>query len=681
MNHWMLFLLLLLLPVCLRADDVYHIRPMSEPELMTTYESVLRDACRHADKDWHDASFDPGAGYWGDGVSQGNEGIRAIGSMALTCGALLKYSHALTHAERREYLSKTTSAIRYAVATHLTGTRKCTDGKQWGKNWQSGMWIGTMAFGAWLIWDDLDPDLRKDFERVVAFEADRFIGKKPPTGRWFDTKAEENGWDLTCIAIAPNMFPSNPHAQAWNEKAIEYMMNTLSVPRDVKDKTLVDGRPVSEWVSAPNLHPDFTLENHGFFHPAYVQCSSYFLTQTAMYYTYAGKKVPRAAGHHLMDTWRMFQTILLPWGETAFPQGMDWELHGLPAINLFASLGALMNDPVAVEAEKTILQYMRTWQEWCGGDLALPGSPFGFTRHAIQAEQTAHAYLAHKVFAPARNAGKMPAVPSLVRHYSSIGVVMHRTGSKLASFSWKNRIMGMIVPIGDGHMGNPIFTVPITNGFVGSTELSTKGDAKINVLEHAWNKTPNGFETTGTLLTNSDQLKQTLRITSIGEKTVVYQDRVSALRDVSVARELGVPVGIENDQLTGGLRSVYHKDGKTVFDWRKPQKPVAIPGDWANVDGRLGVVAVAGSGMVYSQAAGYNPQAVCADILYGSFSDAPRSFKAGDEVARRIVLFFADVTPEETSALAQSVKIVDTPDGQVLRFTLPEGDQCEIALL
>jgi hypothetical protein len=677
MNHWTLFLLLLLLPACVSAKDIYHIHPMSDSELMTTYESVLRDACRYADKDWHVASFDPSAGYWGDGVNEGNEGIRAIGSMVLACGSLLKYSHTLTHAERREYLSKTTSAIRYAVATHLTGTQKCTNGKQWGKNWQSGMWIGTMAFGVWLIWDDLDPGLRKDFERVVSFEADRFIDKKPPTGRWFDTKAEENGWDLTCIAIAPNMFPSNPHASAWNTKAIEYMMNTLSVPRDVKDKTLVDGRPVSEWVVAPNLHPDFTLENHGFFHPAYVQCSSYFLTQTAMYYTYAGKTVPQAAEHHLMDTWQMFRTILLPWGETAFPQGMDWEQHGLPAINLFASLGTLMDDPTAAEMEKTILQYMRAWQEWCGGDLALPGSPFGFTRHAIQAEQTAHAYLAHKVFTSAPSAGKMPAVRPFVKNYSSIGVVMHRTGSKLTWFSWKNRIMGMIVPIVDDHKSNPFFTIPITNGFVGATELSVKSDAKINVVEHAWKKTSNGFETTGALLTNGDQLKQTIRIASVGEKTVVYQDRVSALKDVSVARELGVPVGIENDSLSGGKRTVHYQDGQAAFDQQKPRKPVTIPGTWANVDGRLGIVTAAGSGMVYSQAAGYNAQAVCADILYGSFSDAPRSFKSGDEAAHRIVLFFTGVTPEETASLAKSVRI----EGGVLRFSLPEGGEAEVPIL
>ena len=278
MNYWPLLFLILLLPTCVCASDVYHIRPLSERELVRTYESLMRDACRHADSEWHEWQADPRTGHWGTGISDGNEGMRAISQMVLTCGALLKYSHALSGDERRDLRTKAIGAIRYAASTHLTGTQKCTDGKQWGGNWQSAMWTGTLAFGAWLMWDDLDPDLRKDVERVIASESDRFLPNKSPTGRWFDTKAEENGWTLICLSAAANMFPSHPHADAWNEKAIEYMMNTLSAPKDLKDETVVDGRRVNEWIPAPNLHPDFTLENHGFFHPAYVECSSYFLT-------------------------------------------------------------------------------------------------------------------------------------------------------------------------------------------------------------------------------------------------------------------------------------------------------------------------------------------------------------------------------------------------------------------
>ena len=685
-------LILSLLPICAGAKDVYRIRPLSERELVKTYEAIMADCCRHSIRDWHDSTFDPQAGYWGDGVSAGNEGIRAIGNMVLTSAALLKYSHP-NDTERRELMDKAVRGLRYTVATHITGTQKCTDGKQWGGSWQSGMWTSTIYFGAWLVWDDLDPELRKGIERVVASEADRLLSIKLPTGRWGDTKAEENGWDMTCISLAPNMFPNHPHAAAWNEKAIEYMMNTLSVPRDLKDKTMVDGRPVKDWVVGANLHPDFTLENHNMFHPSYVACSSYFLGLAAMHYQYARRPIPQAATHHLMDTWAMFQTIMLPCGESIFPQGMDWELHGLPYINLFAYLATRMNDPQAAELENNHVQYIRAWQNMQAGDLAVPGSRLGFLRHAIFAEQATYGLLSHELFvAPAARrqrsvyrdsrsyAGKLPALPA-VRTFSSICVLLHRTKNKLVTFSWKYRIMGMLAPIGKGHEGNPHFTVPITDGFVGtfqppSTSSGQAGSDR-KVVEHTWKKTSNGFETTGELLTNGGKLKQTLRLTSIGEKAVVYQDQVTALSDVSIERELGVPVGIENDLLTGGTRVVCYQDGKTIFDWQKPQKPFAIPGKWANVDGRLGMVTVMGSGMTYAQATEYNQQAVYADILYGSFSDRRKTFKAGDEVAHRILVFFTEITPEETSALAKSMKI----EGRVLRLTLPEGGEAEVDLL
>jgi hypothetical protein len=526
--------------------------------------------------------------------------------------------------------------------------------------------------------------LHHGVERVVESEADRFLALRPPTQRWLDTKAEENGWNMICLSAAANMFPSHPHAATWREKAIEYMMNTLSVPSDLKDKTLVDGRAVSEWVRGANLHPDFTLENHSFFHPAYLECSTYFLTQSAMHYVYAHRNVPQAANHHLMDTWHVLQTVLLPCGESAFPQGMDWELHGLPKINLLASMATYKQDPLAAGMEKIVLQRMRTWQNMQNGDLAVPGSPLGFTRHAIVSEQATYGYLAHKLFESPTNETTISKDASrlkCVRHYSSIEVTLHRTENKLFTFSWKNRIMGMLAPIGEGHEGNPHFTVPIQNGFVGSTELSTGGATKANVLEHTWKEIPKGFVTRGTLLTNSDLLKQTLRVSSVGEKTVVYQDHVSALADVTIARELGVPIGIENDKLSGGKRVIYHRDGKIVLDWQGPSREIAIPGTWANVDARLGVVTVAGSGMTYRKASGYNAQAVCADVLCGSFSHRRQNVKSGEEVARRVVLFAVEATPEETSALSQSVKIEDTPDGKVLRFSLPEGGEAEVPLL
>jgi hypothetical protein len=667
------------------AKAPYRIHRLSEPELLQTYTNLLWDAVHHADQFWHDWPEHPGGGLWGSGRSdQMNEGIRAISEMVFTSGVLAKYSAKAGSMERKDLVRKASAAIRYVVSSHRSGPEKCTDGKPWGGSWQSAMWTGTMAFGAWLMWEDLDPDLRKDVERVVTSESDRFLAGRPPGGSFNDTKVEENGWNLICLSIAASMFPDHPHASAWQEKAIEYMINTLSAPQDQDDQERVEGRAISEWFSGANVHPDFTLENHGFFHPSYVACSSYFLTQTAMHYTYARRPIPRAATHHLLDTWHMFQGVILPCGEAAYPQGMDWELHGLSFINLFASLASYQKDPFAARMESMQLQYMRAWQEMCKGDLAVPGSKLGFTRHAICAEQASYGFLAHKLFgAPAKEltAYEATRLTEGVRLHDYAQFITHRTEKKFVSLSWTNRVMGMVIPVGPGHEDNPDFTVPIQNGVVGSFELSPRGDTKTTVREHRWKKTSAGFETTGTLLLNGGRLEQKLRLMSVGEQTVVYEDHVTALEDVTVTEERGMPLGIENDQITGDSRSLTCEGAETRFDTGHPRTPLTVPGNWANVDGRLGLVAVSGAGMTYAQAKGYSPGiSVCADILYGSFSNRTKTFNKGEEIAHRTAVFYLEVSPRKTASLAKTVTVVQAKDGKVLRFRLPEGETATIPL-
>ena len=688
-----LLLTLLLFPFCATAKDLYQIHPLSEKEIQQTYIQLLQDACFYADRDWTNSSFDPRAGYWGNGFSGENSGIREIGSMVLGCGTLLKYDDHLSDAERQDLLAKATAALRYATATHFTGTQRCTDHRKWGGldrpgvrtgrvQWQSSYWAGSFVFGAWLIWDKLDPQLQQDVERVVAAQDDLLAKGNPPDNLWLDTKAEENGWNVPLLCLGELMFPSNPHAALWHETAVKYMMNTLCTEADRHDTSLVDGREVKDWVRGANLQPDYTLENHNIFHPSYVACSSYFLTDAQMLYTYAGKPIPQAATHHVMDIWQMDRTIILPWGEVAYPQSMDWELHALPYINLYAALATHGKDPFAAHAEQDTLQYLRAWQILCDGSLTLPGSPAGFNRHAINIEQAAYGLLAHEIFGPSikpLTARAANAQETGVWDHPYVGFIEHRTLQKYADFSWKNRIMGLLMPIAD-HEGNPEFIVPIQNGFIGS--FPAAGTNKMSVVEHSWKTMPDGFETSGTMLINGGQLKQTLQMISIGDRTVVYEDRVTALTNITVQSELGLPIGIENDLLTGGTRLVSDEEGQIEFDWQKPQRPVSLHGSWANVDGELGIVMLSGAGMTYAQAQGYTGgSATCTDIFYGSCSNPDRQYKAGDEVAHRVGIFAVEVTPKETASLAKSCKIKTTLNGQVLHFKQPGGKVAEVPLL
>ena len=108
---------------------------------------------------------------------------------------------------------------------------------------------------------------------------------------------------------------------------------------------------------------------------------------------------------------------------------------------------------------------------------------------------------------------------------------------------------------------------------------------------------------------------------------------------------------------------------------------MAITGSWANIDGRLGLISVAGSGLSYLQGSGYLPGiSVCADILYGSYSDRQREFKKDQVVASRIAIFFVEVTPEETSHLARSSSLEEKRGVQILRFTQPDGKDAQITI-
>lgn len=668
--HFALLLLIFVISSC--TAGVYAIRPdLSEEELCSLYVDMLLKYSQYAETKWHPAPWSDNAGYWGNGISGGNEGIRAVANTALVFAVLANHTNALSPAEKERYRARAIAGIRYIAETHSTGNQVCVDGQKWTYPWQSAMWAANMAFAAWILWDDLDDALRQSVERVVVYEANRFLDRDPPGRRWGNTAAEEVGWDQILLSLAPNMFPKHPNAPRWRERSIQYMMNTLSVPQDLKDERIVDGRRVRDWICAVNVHPDFTIENHGFLHPSYTMVSPAEVGQGALMYLYAGNPIPEAAGHHLLDNWHMLQGLMLPSGYWAYPQGMDWALNSDGHIHYLAWLATYAKDPVAAGMERRVAQYTAGHQKIHGGAFAGPSSRLGFAREAVWAERIAYALLFHRYLASTQERRTIEQVPGLlgVKRYILSDVITHRTGSKFVSFSWKNKVMGLVIPIGPGHEDNPYFTTPPTNGLVGSVDLKDQPGKDISVVHRSWHKTADGFETSGVIRTNGGALEQRIKLLSVGDRTVIYADRVIALRDVTVTQECGVLAGIENDEFTGDRRVLYYQGGSQVITGPATSATIRIPGNWANVDGRLGLISVSGSGLAYRDVPQYNRDGAREDYLYGSYSDAPRAFKSGEEIARRVAVFFVETSPDETARLAGKVRLT----GSVLSLALPEG--------
>jgi hypothetical protein len=153
--------------------------------------------------------------------------------------------------------------------------------------------FATTGWGAWLLWHRLSEDIQQDVARMVIHEADRFLGSPAPHNESLDSKAEENAWNSQILVLAQCMFPDHPNHSAWAEKAKEYMITAYAAPQDVGSERIVDGKPLKEWVRGPNVHEDYTLENHGFIHPDYLTAYDLQVSNTFVY-RLSGVPLPEA---------------------------------------------------------------------------------------------------------------------------------------------------------------------------------------------------------------------------------------------------------------------------------------------------------------------------------------------------------------------------------------------------
>lgn len=208
--------------------------------------------------------------------------------------------------------------LRFLAAAHRAGGKQASQGRQWYNQWQSALWAHRAGQGAWLLWDQLEVELQWLMARAICDEADRFIGKVPPTQVVRDTKSEENAWNAQVIALAYNMFPHHPRNAAWREEAIRWAITSFATGNDLDRTEVYDGRPLREWLTGPNLHEDFTLENHDRVHPGYMRAIRTTLYLRLMY-EWVGNPVPRALSFNTRNVYEVMKRLEYADGGQFFP--------------------------------------------------------------------------------------------------------------------------------------------------------------------------------------------------------------------------------------------------------------------------------------------------------------------------------------------------------------------------
>jgi len=619
------------------------------PEVANHYLDCLERFHGYACTIWHDSAQPPDSGYFGDGASGGNGGIRG------TCGVLVSYATLLRggRGEKHELIDRLRKGLRYAALTHRVSDHQCRDGKQWGGSWQSALWAGSLGFAAAMAADELPPALVKACKQVVAFEADRLAEIPPASGWRGDSKAEENGWNSNAVSLAAAWMADDPRAQGWAAAAKRYLVNTYTVA-DTSDD------PLREWITTTTLHPSFTCENHGFFHPSYQMVSGMSMGDSLLMAKAVNPQVAEAlapfAEHNVLPVWRRLSNVLLDSGEVAYPSGLDWALHGYGQVPYLAWLTAHFGDPLARWAEGRLVGHLAHRQS-VNPDGRFTGDsvPNGFYREAVMARRVALAWWQHLL----GGAQVGPATPPgpMVEHMPDVKLIVQRSPEGFISLSYGARIMALVAPSASGRPKSPYVTTPRYPGLIGRGASSGPTSARAKSIAI----TQEGFEALLTVQFGPLE-SRTVKLSSFGDCVAIIE-APRLLLQMGGLPSAAFPIGVENHALTGGARELTWQEGARSVEAMCGEGIEAL-GRWVCVSGRLGCIAGPEGNLGYQVAGGYNRRGAAEDHLH--FIPASPSMP-------RYAIVLPDADADTVRRVARGFEWATRPDGVSLEFVSPRG--------
>jgi|GEM_PF-762240 len=658
---------------------------------------ILERFPMYGERGWHgNYKSDPGLGYFGDS-DHAEMGLRAMGNFIFVTALLATdpaYDSRVSGVSRETLLARSRACLAYMTRAHITGDIECADGFQWGDAWQSAWWTARMAAGARILWPRLTSEERANVERVIVHEANRHLTRVPPSGATSDTKSEENAWDTEVLAWAVGMFPDHANAPAWRAKLTEFYMNTLSTEADKQDSTVIDGRPVKDWMVTANIHDDYTIENHGAYHFCYMACPLHSIAWGYEGLMGGDQAVPNAMFHHYSDVWRWIKRSYIGEGRFAYLSGKDWPryAYGLSFVLPATVLAQLrFHDPDARRLERDRIALLEREQL-----INADGSFYGgrFTRNILVSRTAEYetdtyanialCYLLHRQAAAPAPTDSDKLRQHLAGTWSSpdSGWAFGRSPKLFASFSWRYlggiRPVGLFIPTGCAHMAEWM-----PEQLVGHFDVADINARKTS-CRHAETTSKTGFSTTGEIVyhdvAGEPAISQRISYTALtGEGIAVVMERTTALAPIKVKASRALNLALGNDIFNDSLRRIANQGKEIALTGAKnlgtveaadPKanavavKMMPVQSQWLCVDDRLGI-AVLDGGKEFTIRDTFGRNAPWGSLQYDVISTqdrGERELKAGQSVIdSSFVLVSGD---RNTTARLQRSASVGTIDGQ-----------------
>ena len=698
-NH---FLLALALSCCLampvQSADVRPAAPdlgtfAGEADMQHDLLQMLATFATYLKNDYQDlgetnAAGEPCGTFRSHNTLKANEdGVRTNADLGMVAAFLCRYARdKVTLPEGVAWSDLEQMAMRslvYAYSTHKANRLKsCQGNRYWGSTsatdhqWESSLWAMSVAYSAFFQWDWLSGAQRTCIERMLKAECNYELERDIPTGYRGDTKAEENGWEACVLAATLGMFPNDELAPRWFERLRLFAINSYSHPDDANDTTVVDPHydraTVRDLYRGANLYPDYTLQNHDFFHTSYQNVVIQELGEAALALELFQRQLHGTQRWHtraLMHNNLAVQREVLNWlaladGELAMPNGNDWSLFLYDQLTSYTTNAVFLRDADALMLENRAYKMIKARQATTADGSWLLRSDIGARRMGVQAHRVMMTWLMHALRSTASmqptTFGDFRRRHAAAKVFESQNIVRGYTPQRFTTFGWAPGIKSYTGYIAVDSPSENNIIVPFkannTGNLLGWYTVEGRRTNAVPVVSGNYLLDGAGWAMNGALLTNDSTLDHRFAIYSTPGNAVVYLDRVTARADVTLTREQGGLTAISTDPFTRETRTLYHEtaDGSgTTSERLDGTSLTTLATPWVNIDNVLGVVGTSGKAMAFGDRADNN--SVMTSKLYAAYADGSRSVTKGQTVDARHLIYYSNVTADSTRLLSQQL--------------------------
>jgi hypothetical protein len=458
---------------------------------------------------------------------------------------------------------------------------------------------------------------------------------------------------------------------------VEFALNSYSHPDDATDTTTIitgeQPQRVCDLYRGANLYPDYTLQNHDYFHTSYQNVVIQELGEAVLslecrvesveFLRPFGSKNSTLSTLHsaLLHNCREVCDSVLWWlalsdGELAMPNGNDWSLFLYDQLTSYSTMACLLRDADALMLENMAFQMIRHRQLTTPDGSWLLRSDIGPRRMGVQAHRVMMTWLMHHLWSTA-NMQPTEWHDFRSRHSEAQvitcqNVVRASTESRFSCFSWSeglNSYTGYVVP----HLSNDMLpsqsniVVPFkahnTGNIIGWYEVEGRGTNAVPDGIPVFNTIGEAWTITARLLCNDSALANHFTIYSTPGNAIIYIDNVYACKDVTILGEHGGLMAVSMDPST------------------QPERRFSYWQNTVCIDSMLSLVGMPGK--TISTSSILNVNSVLTTLVAVNGGNQRRTYQKGELVDSRFMVIYTGISEATTRSLAQGISQIDTPQG------------------